>query len=392
MAIANLSDASAEAVVSAATTEIMGIISANNTGLSNNCSKCIAALSVGQLVAKLAPSYIPDAMVALCQATAFSSNSSCQSNYEAGSFGAVLTQVLAKADISGLDGRYICASLSTSFCSAPPVIPVLAKFSKPKPASPEVPVRSGQRVKAFHLSDMHLDPRYSVGAEGNCTASPCCRPSALPANGSIPEVAMPAPLFGYYKCDSPYYLALAALQSIGPLTGTSLADPPAMTFYTGDIVTHEPSQSQISQAFVEDVEDSVLQMFKAYIGGPIYAALGNHDSSPENQDVPHAIDGDGPLGEQFSWNYDHVSKLWSHYGWINSTTAAEAALHYGAYAVTHPLGVRIITINTDFYYKSNYYAFLHTADPDYSGIFSFLIDELQKAEDAGQRAYIVGHV
>lgn len=208
----------------------------------------------------------------------------------------------------------------------------------------------------------------------------------------MPVVDLAAPLYGYYKCDSPYYLALAAVQSIGPLTGTSSEDPLAMTLYTGDMVTHVPNQGQLSHAFVEDVEDSVLQMLKAYIGGPIYIALGNHDTSPENNDAPHAIDNNGPLGEQFSWNYDHVSQLWEHYGWINSSTQAEAALHYGGYAVTHPLGVRIITLNTDFYYKSNYYSFLHAEDPDYSGIFSFLIDELQQAEDAGQRAYVMGHV
>lgn len=165
-----------------------------------------------------------------------------------------------------------------------------------------------------------------------------------------------------------------------------------MTLYTGDLVTHAPTQGQLSQAFVEDVEDAVLQMFKAYIGGPIFIALGNRDSSPENNDAPHAVDDNGPLGQQFSWNYEHVSRLWEWYGWINSSTQAEAALHYGAYAVTHPLGVRIITLNGDLYYKPNYFAFLHTDDPDYSGMFTFLIDELQKAEDAGQRAYIVSHV
>ncbi len=58
----------------------------------------------------------------------------------------------------------------------------------------------------------------------------------------------------------------------------------------------------------------------------------------------------------------------------------------------HPLGLRIVTLNTDMYYKANSYAFLHAADPDYSGMFSFLIQELQKAEDAGQRVWIVGHV
>ncbi|ROW08824.1 hypothetical protein VMCG_02745 [Cytospora schulzeri] len=392
VAAANLSDATAETLVSTAIAQVLDIIAANNTGLTDSCSKCVAALSVGQMVAKLAPTYVPDAMVALCQATGFSSNATCQTTYEATSFGAVWTQVLAKAEVAGLDGRYICSSLSSSFCSDPPVISVKAKFPKERPADVSVPARSGTRTKILHLSDMHLDPRFEVGTEGNCTGSPCCRPSTALSNGSSPTVEFAAPLYGWYQCDSPYYLALAALQSIGPLTGTSQDNPPAMTFYTGDIVTHVPSQVQLSHAFLEDVEDSFLQMLKAYVGGPIFAALGNHDTSPENNDAPHAIDDDGPLGEQFSWNYDHVSQLWEHYGWINSSTQAEATLHYGAYAVTHPLGIRIITINTDFYHSSNYYAFLHTADPDYSGIFSFLIDELQEAEDVGQRAYIIGHV
>ncbi|KAL2290302.1 hypothetical protein FJTKL_15443 [Diaporthe vaccinii] len=389
---ANLLETASAAIISAAVAQILDILSANNSGLAGNCSKCVAALSVAKLAASLAPANVPDAMVTLCQATGFGSNSSCQTIYEAGSFGAVWTQVLVKADVAGLDGQYICSSLSTKFCSAPPVIPVKAKFPKERPVDTSIPMRSGKRAKVFHLSDMHLDPRYQVGTEGNCTIRPCCRPSSPQSKGSMPAIEIPAPLYGWYDCDSPYYLALAALQSIGPLTGTSRDNPPAMTFYTGDMVTHAPSQAQLSQAFVENVEDALLQMFKAYIGGPIYTALGNHDTSPENNDAPHRIDNDGPLSKQFSWNYDHISQLWEHYGWINSSTQAEAALHYGAYAVTHPLGVRIITLNSDFYYQGNYYDFLHVADPDYSGIFTFLIDELQKAEDAGQRAYIIGHV
>jgi hypothetical protein len=118
----------------------------------------------------------------------------------------------------------------------------------------------------------------------------------------------------------------------------------------------------------------------------------NHDSSPANLDVPHAIDSNGPLGEQFSWNYDHVSSLWKYYGWIDNATAAEASTHYAAYSIVTPLGLRVITINTDFYYGSNYYAYLNVADPDYSGMFSFLIAQLQLAEDLGQRVWIVGHV
>jgi len=118
----------------------------------------------------------------------------------------------------------------------------------------------------------------------------------------------------------------------------------------------------------------------------------NHDTNPDNSDVAHDIDDNGPLGKQLSWNYDHVSKLWEHFGWIDHQAATEAASHYAAYSIVNPHGIKIITLNTDMYYRNNFYAFLHAANPDFSGMFSFLIEELQKAEDAGQRVYIMGHV
>ncbi|KAK0727952.1 Metallo-dependent phosphatase-like protein [Lasiosphaeria miniovina] len=390
-ALANLTDASAEALVSAAALEILAIIEANNTGLSSNCSKCVAALSVAQMAAQLAPTHLPAAMVSLCKTTGFKTGTVCQNTYGATNFGASWVQILAKADVVGLDGQYICASLSTDFCSQPPLVPVKVKFPKAKPVKPKKSRASGKRVKVLHLSDLHLDTRYMAGSEANCTSSMCCRYSAPGQGVDEAPATYPAPLFGYYKCDSPFYLALAALQSIGPLTGTSVDNPPALSLYTGDLVAHD-SQNQRSRAYVEVTEDSVWQMFKAYIGGPIYAALGNHDTSPDNFDVAHAIDDNGPLGQQFSWNYDHVSKLWEHYGWIDGATQAQASVHYAAYSVLHPLGLRVITLNTDLYYRNNPYTFIHAADPDFSGMFSFLVQELQKAEDAGERVWIVGHV
>ncbi|KAK7962496.1 uncharacterized protein PG986_003321 [Apiospora aurea] len=400
-AFAELSDASAEAVIAAAKAEILDILNAGHTGLTSNCSKCVAALSVGQMAAKLAPTYLPDAMFSLCKETAFASNSTCQAQYEAGSFGATWTQILSHAEVTGLDGQFICAALG-SYCPLPNKTDTFtAVFPKPKPAQAKEPQRSNKMVKVLHLSDLHLDARYEVGSEGNCTSSMCCRhPAPRPgsdadgAGAAAAPIQVPAPLYGYYKCDSPYYLALAALQSIGPLTGTSPDNPAAFALYTGDLVAHDP-QNQRSRDYVEDIELSVWHMLKSYIGGPVYSALGNHDTNPDNLDVPHGIDGNGPLGQQLSWNYDHVSSLWNYYGWLDNATAAEAATHYAAYSVVPPMsdgGLRIITLNTDLYYKNNHFAWLHAADPDFSGIFTFLIQELQKAEDAGQRAWIVGHV
>ncbi|CAK7567951.1 MAG: hypothetical protein SEPTF4163_005929 [Sporothrix epigloea] len=399
--LANMSDSSAAAVIGAATQEILSIISSKSSSLADNCSRCIAALAVGQMAARLAPKEMPEAMIALCQATGLVSNDTCARNYAASAFGAAWTQILAAADVMGLDGQYICASLSKDICSSPGVQSVKAVFPKPRPANAVVPSRSGHRVKVLHLSDLHLDPRYLVGSEANCTSGLCCRPPILSGTGrgtfpshvatTSANISVPAPLFGYFRCDSPYFLALAAMQAVGPLTGTSAENPLAFTLYTGDLVSHD-SINQLSESYVEYVEASLWQLFKEYLGGPIYSALGNHDTAPANLDAPQAIDDKGPVGRQFSWNYDHVSSLWQHYGWLDAATAQEAALHYGAYSVVDRFGVRIITINTDLYYKNNYYAFLHAADPDFSGIFSFLIQELQRAEDESRRVYIVGHV
>jgi 3',5'-cyclic AMP phosphodiesterase CpdA len=180
------------------------------------------------------------------------------------------------------------------------------------------------------------------------------------------------------------------LQALGPLTGTSKGGESfGFSIYTGDLVAHDP-QSQLSRAFTEYTETSVYGMFKSYITGPVFAALGNHDSNPANIDAPHSLP--GRLGEQQSWNYHHVSGLWLNEGWMSYGDAVEAATHYGGYSVKTHLGLRIIAFNTDFYYKSNIFMFINTTDPDNAGVFKWMINELQAAEDAGERVWIVGHV
>ena len=100
----------------------------------------------------------------------------------------------------------------------------------------------------------------------------------------------------------------------------------------------------------------------------------------------------GPLGEQQSWNYDHVSALWADEDWIDSSSAEQARTHYAAYSTVNRYGLRVLTLNTDFWYRSNYLNFINTTNPDNSGSLAFLISELQDAEDKGQRVWILGHV
>ncbi|KAK5122844.1 hypothetical protein LTR85_003759 [Meristemomyces frigidus] len=387
--IANLTTAEQEAVIKSVLAEVSEII--NGSYIQGNCSKCIAALSVAKTAAQLAPAMVPAAMVELCTSSGLHSATTCKEDFQATTFGAIWTQVLAFADVSGRDGQYICNSLSSTFCSYPAVAPLNATglFPKPKPANATKPVPSGKRVKVLHMSDFHLDPRYKVGSEGNCSSNLCCRSNADNSDLAAGQISYPAPLYGYFDCDTPYDLGLAALQAVGPLTGTSKESPLAWTVYTGDLVSHDP-QTELSRAYTEYAEDSIYTMLKKYVTGPVFPVLGNHDTNPEAIDAPHSLPGN--LSMQMSWNYDHVAGLWQHEGWLNSTAAEQARLHYGAYSVKNHYGLRMITFNTDFWYHSNFLNFINTTNPDVSGTFHFMIQELQAAEDAGERVWLFGHV
>lgn len=131
-------------------------------------------------------------------------------------------------------------------------------------------------------------------------------------------------------------------------------------------------------------------MLQSLVSGPIFPALGNHDTNPEAQDAPHSLPGE--LSTQFSWNYNHVSGLWQNDNFIPADAAAQARSHYGGYSVRNQYGLRLITLNTDFWYTSNIFNYLKTSNPDNSGMLSWLIDELQSAEDTGERVWIFGHV
>jgi hypothetical protein len=356
---------------------------------SSKCALCQAILEVGKFVSLAAPDQGPEFFIEFC--TIANISSTCSTTYGLSSgLGSVITQVVANADVGGLDGQALCQNFF-SMCPAPATLPLnlTGWFAKPKPnplPPPKTP--SGKRVNVLHLSDFHLDPRYATGAESNCTTGLCCRENAF--NSKSPNSTLsPAPRFGAYACDTPFALALSALEAIPALTNTQDTGF-AWTIYTGDLVSHD-TDNQLSRSYVEYAETVLYDLFKRMLGsGPVYPALGNHDSYNQAQDAPHAIGGD--LADQFSWNYDHVAGLWQNEGWLPDAAVQLSRAHYGAYMVQRTDGLRIITLNADFWYHSNYFNYINISNPDTSGMLRFVTDELQDAEDAGDRVWILGHV
>ncbi|MDI1492515.1 MAG: hypothetical protein OHK93_003729 [Ramalina farinacea] len=268
-----------------------------------------------------------------------------------------------------------------------------SQYLSPKPPKAStVPNLSGKTIDVLHISDWHLDPRYDIGSEANCTKYLCCRPDAINTNlnTGVSNASVPASRYGYLYCDSPPDLALSAFDSM-----SQFFDPAKLSFsiFTGDIVSHD-NDDMLSRAYVSYEEEVTYQTFKAQMGKvPIYPTLGNHDTFPEAYNTPNNINGDDSgKSNIFSWNYDLLSSMWQQDGWITGDEANYASTHYGAYAHTTAQGLRIISLNTDFWYPSNVFNFFNFTNPDQSGILRFLISELDQCEQRDQRAWIIGHV
>ncbi|KAI0727851.1 sphingomyelin phosphodiesterase [Fomitopsis betulina] len=354
----------------------------------DSCATCLAGLEVAKFLALAAPEQGPNLAVALCEAFDYADD--CATEYGFYTLGTPITQVIAYADVGGYDGQVICQRYF-SMCADPGTSPLdLANwFATPKPNPLPPPKQpTGERLKILHLSDLHIDPRYTIGAEANCSNYLCCRPGAY--NTESPNATVqPAPRYGAYYCDAPLSLVLAALQSVPVLTGTE-EHGFNFTLYTGDLVSHDPEQ-ELSRAYTVYSETILYDLLKRQINsGPVYAVLGNHDTYNEAQNSPYDID--PSISGQFNWDYDHLASLWEIRGWLSAETAQQARTHYSAYSVQRTDGLRIITVNTDFWYRANYYNYINLSSSDNSGMLRFLTDELQDAEDAGERAWILGHV
>ncbi|KAI9455924.1 Metallo-dependent phosphatase-like protein [Lactarius psammicola] len=348
----------------------------NSAFANNSCALCTATLLVAKLLALAAPEQGPAFTVFLCQQLKLSTR--CNTTFGATTLGPVVTQVLANADVAGYDGRALPPT---------PALNLTGWFAKPKPSPLPPPKKpSGERLKVLHLSDFHIDPRYATGSEANCTSGLCCRANN-PNADSLNKTLLPAPRYGWFGCllipanrdadsDTPFSLAAAVLEAIPVLTGTEKTGF-AWTLYTGDLVSHD-AENQLSRKTV------VYDLFKRMLGsGPVYAALGNHDSYNQAQDAHHSLGGE--LAKQFSWNYEHVAKLWQQEQWIPQSVVAQARAHYAAYSVQRTDGLRVITLNTDLWYSANLFNYINLTQPDNSGMLRFLTDELQDAEDKEDR-------
>ena len=83
----------------------------------DSCARCLAGLEVGKFVAMAAPELGPALAVALC--VYFDFESDCYTEYSVLTLGAVVTQVVANADVGGFDGQVRTVPVAAHRAPAP---------------------------------------------------------------------------------------------------------------------------------------------------------------------------------------------------------------------------------------------------------------------------------
>ncbi|KAK4554054.1 hypothetical protein LTR86_008895 [Recurvomyces mirabilis] len=362
----------------------------------DTCSICTSSLEVLHIASlSLSQDVLSDIMIEVCQTldlTSLVAPSTCSSYFSGiGGLGPYFSQLLRRMSAATGDMQAFCY-YEFGLCRAPPITAVDENdWFHPKPVNKTAaPPPSGKTANVLHFSDWHMDPRFDIGSEANCTTGLCCRSDSKNAalHTNVTDPSLPASRFGDFLCDSPPDLALSAFADMRRTVDLSTV---SFAIFTGDIVSHDQTDQE-SRALSTYEETIAYQTFKAQLGDvPVYSTLGNHDSWPSGFNTPNSF-GNDSAPNTFSWNYDLLSSLWQQAGWIDGNEAQYAASHYGAYAHTTKDGLRVISINSDFWYTPNIFNYYNYANPDKSGILRFLTAELLAAEAKDQRAWIIGHV
>lgn len=214
----------------------------------------------------------------------------------------------------------------------------------------------------WHISDLHLDPGYSVSPD---PLKVCPSASGRPVQD--------AGKWGNYLCDSPWILINSSVYAM-----KEILPNPDFIIWTGDDTPHVPNESLGEDAVLQIVRNLTRLLLEVFPGVQVYPAIGNHDFHPKSQ-----------LPAENNTIYRNVSEFWQ--PWLNTESIAtfQNCAFYSQRLADKDFVGRVIVLNTNLYYDSNNQTG-SLADP--GGQFAWLEEQLTYASNTGDKVYIVGHV
>ncbi|KAH7364647.1 Metallo-dependent phosphatase-like protein [Rhexocercosporidium sp. MPI-PUGE-AT-0058] len=335
------------------------------------CTACEALLVVLKVLAHTGNDKFVDVITEICILAKVEDADVCTGAI--GLEGPILAHDLRQMTIGTRTSKLFCLTVF-GLCPWPAIeaytVPVTSKPAKTRP------LPSGRKpLQVVHISDIHVDLSYKKGSSYNCTKNICCRPYAAADQPGVTKY--PAGEYGNPACDSPVTLEESLYSAI-----ENLVPNRAFTIFTGDVVEGAVWLVNDTEV-INDLQDAYSRMKGL---GQAYGVVGNHDAAPVNSFPPASVD--TTIGTQ--WAYDVLSSEWTSV--IGSAAAAEVKSNFGSYSVLTSGGLRLISVNTNFWYKQNFWLYEATMERDPSGQLAWLVTELEAAETAGERVWLMGHM
>ncbi|XP_019855307.1 PREDICTED: sphingomyelin phosphodiesterase-like [Amphimedon queenslandica] len=285
-------------------------------------------------------------------------------------------EVLYVFDHTALSTREICGTILNNKCGTiyDPLNQqwnVTIPGGKP-PIKPYQPPKVNITNKILHISDIHWDPQYTPGLQAQCDEPLCCRPP-IPKGESNNSA-------GFWgdprQCDLPMQTLLNLIEYLN-----DTQDQFDWIYLTGDLPPHNIwNQTQDDQIYIFN---KIINLFYEYLPNkPLFFSVGNHESAPVNSFPPASI-----TEYSMSWLYDDAAELLQK--WLTTTDAINTFKSGGFYSIDFN-GLRIISLQTNYYNNQNWWLLINSTDPD--GMLHWFIEKLLDAEAKGMKVHVLGHI
>ncbi|XP_049527023.1 sphingomyelin phosphodiesterase isoform X6 [Dermacentor silvarum] len=275
-----------------------------------------------------------------------------------------------------LSAEQVCGSVLGEDCGGQATFKwtiALPGTEKPVPVPPS-PKPGAPTLRFLHITDVHVDLRYSVGSRADCLEPLCCREENGKANRLGNNAA------GYWgslrKCDLPARTLENMLKTVRDNLKVDYV------IWTGDIVPHDywNTSREGNIAVTKYTADAIAKFLP---GVPVFPAIGNHESHPSDSFPPPEEKGEMSV----AWLYGALADQWSR--WL-PPSATNTLRRAGYYSARLRPGLKIISLNTNYCDSLNVWLLINATDQAQQ--LSWLVNELHESETMGEKVHIIAHI
>ncbi|KAJ4457352.1 putative smpdl3a protein [Paratrimastix pyriformis] len=219
----------------------------------------------------------------------------------------------------------------------------------------------------WQLTDIHVDPDYSIGAD----PAKGCHP---PSPAKLPNGAEVCGRFGNTKAYSPVALVESTLDFVNSLRGKD-----DVIVHTGDVSWYTQTIGKADEMY--GLKQLATVMHGAFPDTKVYPSTGNHDTWPcDILGNPEGVS---------KWVIDDYMDAWQA---ILGKEELEQARYAGYYVAIPRPGVMLISLNSVYFHQDNLLVTGHLDGGAHDKQLGWFEKSLAAAEQSNMTVWIISHV